>query len=235
MAKSTRPAPAAASAKGNGKTWVIAAVAVIVVILLIVWAKKGGEAPVSPDEAAPKAEPSPEAEPEVATAPETASGEEIASGRPPRELGAPGNAEIVSQEVTWTPGGGQPAMKEEGNSMFGGITCQHAQLPEGELSTAKEDALTFTMTNKGQKAYHLYYVKYGSEGFEDAMRISINGRRVRDVERACGQLDLAPGETVTCSGAQAVLRTGQTYTGKQQVNGLEAQTNEFVDNVVFKC
>ncbi|MBI4150019.1 hypothetical protein HY488_01300 [Candidatus Woesearchaeota archaeon] len=231
MAKQTKAAAPAAKAKSSSKTWLIAVVAVIVVLLLIVWGKKGAEAPA------------PTPGPEVAPAPEAApTGEEAApavtegaEGTKQRVLGPPGNAEVVTQTITWKSAGGQPVTKEEGTSMFSGISCQHAQKPEGESTTEKEDTLSFTFTNKGKNTYHLYYVKYGTEGYETALRMSVNGRRVRDVEKACGQNDVAPGETVTCNGAAVLLRSGQTYTGKELVNSLQAQAQEFVDNLVFKC
>ncbi len=239
MAKETKPAAkhahAPAKSTSSAKTWLIAAVAVIVIILLIVWGQKAGEAPaqqVTPTEEAP--------------APEAAAEEAPAAEAPPvpgvreydRVLGPSGNAETVSSTITWRAAGGQPVTKEDDNTMFSDISCQHAESTaagEADKTTLKEDTVSFTFTNKGQKTYHLYYIKYGSEGYEDALRIGVNGRRVRDVEKACGQKDLAPGETASCNGAAALLRTGETYTGKVQVNILQAQSVEFIDNLVFKC
>ncbi len=232
MAKST-------AKSNNTQTWVIAAVAVIVVILLIVWAKRGGvPAKEAPEVAAPEAPaPAPEAAPAPTAPPTEAAPAEEGEKALERKLGAPGNAEIVETTITWKEAGGQPVTKEVGATMFSEISCQHAERPEGnaDTTTVKEDTLSFTLTNKGKKAYHLYYVKYGSEGYEDAMRVSVNGRRVRDVEKACGQMDIAAGETVACSGTAALLRTGEWYTGKKLVNILQAQSNDFIDNVVFRC
>ena len=236
MAKESKPAPA----KNNTKTWLIAAVAVIVVILLIVWGKKGAEAPAAapaPEVPAPEAAPV-EAAPEVAPAeaapadvPEGAMGKEY-----DRELGVTGNAEIVDSTVTWKAAGGQPVTKEEGMTFFESISCQHAVGgSDADKNTQKEDTVSFSFTNKGKKTYHLYYVKYGSAGYEDAMRVNVNGRRIRDVEKACGQMDIAPGETVSCSGAAALLRSGESYTGKELVNIFQAETMDYIDNVVFKC
>jgi len=238
MAKETKPAAkhahAPAKSKSSAKTWLIAAVAVIVIILLIVWGRKAGEAqaPAGPaQETAPAAEPQPTEE-----APATPRVSNTAPDRELPPLGPSGDAEVVSRSITWKTAGGQPVTKEDDNSMFSDVSCQHAEGGnDADKTTLKEDAISFTFTNNGKKSYHLYYVKYGSEGFNDAVRISVNGGRVRDAERACGKENVAPGETITCTGAQALLRTGQTYTGKSQVNILQAQSAEFVDVLVFKC
>jgi len=236
MAKQTKPA----AAKKKSMTWLIAALVVIVVIVIVLWSKQGAQ-PV-PKAAAPAPEAAPAPAPEAAPAPATGTAEEGApseavgeAAAPPVELGTPGSAKILKQGIAWIPSGGQPQTNEEGVSEFSDVTCKFAKDDKVDVTGASVDAITFTIVNKGTQSYHLFYAKYGTEEFNNAMRINVNGRRLTDVEKACGKMDIAAGETLTCTDGGVMLRSGKTYTGAEKVNFLQAQTNQFVDEVVFTC
>lgn len=226
-------------AKKN-KNYIIAAVVVILIIILLI-AFTGKEAP--PEQEAAAEEPAPEPEPvaeeaaepvaeEKAAEPvaeeETATGEKVT-------MGGQTNVEAIEEYIVYNPGGAVPIEKTEGESWFSAITCQHAQMEEGEKSQEKLDKLSFKLTNKKDKEYVLRYVKYGDPDFDNAMRVQINGRRVRDIEVACGKETIKPGETLYCENTDAYLREGESYTGKQLVNSLAAETTHYKTKIVFTC
>ena len=223
-------------ANKNTNYIIAAVVVIIIVILLIVFT--GKEAPVEPEpvEAPAAPEPAPvEAPVEVVEekAPElketvTESGEVL-------QMGGQTNIEVTDEFIVYNPGGAVPVEKTEGESWFSAITCQHAQLAEGEKSSEKLDKLSFKITNKADKEFVLRYVKYGEPDFDNAMRVQINGRRIRDVEVACGKDTIKPGETLYCQNAEAYLREGESYTGKALVNSVASETTHFKSKVVFIC
>ncbi len=222
----------------KNRNYIIAAVVVIVIVILLI-VFTGKEAPPEPEPVKAPAEPKPapvEApveEPVEQKAPEvketvTESGEVI-------QMGGQTNIEVSDEFIVYNPGGAVPVEKTEGESWFTAITCQHAELQEGEKSSEKLDKLSFKITNKAEKEFVLRYVKYGEPDFGNAMRVQINGRRIRDAEVACGKDTIKPGETLFCQNAEAYLRQGESYTGKALVNSVASETTHFTSKVVFTC
>jgi len=225
----------------KSKNGIIAAIVIIlVVILLIYFVTKSGseEVPVEAPAEVPAEEPAAPAETVVEAPVEpvaapvaeevTASGEKI-------DMADQTGIEVTEEYISYHLAGGQPSERTDGESWFSAITCQHAVLEEGEKSAEKLDKLSFKLVNKGNKDYVLRYVKYGDPDFDDALRVQINGRRVRDVDVACGKDTLAAGETLLCANADAYLREGESYTGKDLVNSLSSETTHYKSKIVFKC
>jgi hypothetical protein len=140
----------------------------------------------------------------------------------------PSTVTILSERSLFTEYG-KPA-KEDPKSWFSGITCGEEQVTE--YVAAKDDTINFIVTNKAGKDLSLNYEEYRKSG--QTLRVSVNGRRVRDTQTHCNAEVIKAGESIACE-AKVKLRYGKTTTGKVLTNTLASSGLGISSKVIFRC
>jgi hypothetical protein len=214
------------------KNNIILGIALISLLLLVVGCGEKEDTPGT--ESMPGAEPgaTPEDTGAVPTSDMPAGEEEKPIARTPSQVEIKSEKTVAGRSYT-----AETTIEE--TSWFSGVVCKHADSRDtssykGEMES-RVDTIDFTLANTGTEEYVLRHVAVSEQQDLKALRISVNGKRLRNVVSLCNADVLGAGESITCSGVATSLRTGTTTFGKEQSNVLQASSKDLTTKMWFKC
>ncbi len=101
-------------------------------------------------------------------------------------------------------------------------------------NVAKDDKISFTVTNRDDTEYYITYMQPKDSDVMHAMKIALNGHRIKDIDQKCGSKFIKPGETLTCTNVPAVLKIGLDIRFIPYMNMMSAETNYMESKLIFK-
>lgn len=145
---------------------------------------------------------------------------------------------IHSESATF--GTAEEGRQKEDVSIFSNVRCK-VRGPKGDRvvgSSYPDDILSFTLHNRDDRDYFLGYYRKGLE-FDDipqySLKLLINGRKIDDMKEKCGTLVIKAGQTIECRDVRTVIKTGESFTGRQNDNKLEATGVYMSSKTIFTC
>jgi len=101
-------------------------------------------------------------------------------------------------------------------------------------NVAKDDSISFKVTNKDDRDYYITYIKPKDSEIFDALKIAVNGHRISDIDEKCGSRYIKSGETLTCKNVPAILKVGLDIRFIEYINIITADSTYMESKLMFK-
>ena len=159
------------------------------------------------------------------------------------------NVQILEQQVWWGKAL-HPKEQVEKVAWFQDIICERYEgEPTGVYGkgTRSQDKVSFKVINNDERQYKIGYTLPYSEHLMNKnrdmrlvpARLSLNGRRIRDIKACCGSDVIEPGQVLECNQCNVLLRFGEpdlyVDTHAKMVNNLEWDSDYVSSQVKFTC
>lgn len=103
-------------------------------------------------------------------------------------------------------------------------------------NVAKDDEISFKVTNRDDKDYYITYMKPEGSDILHAFKITVNGRRIKDIYSKCGSKFIKSGETLSCDNIPAVIKVGlnEMHDWQPYINTLRVESNYMESELMFR-